>query len=446
MSVPAKLCFGSFEVDFENRELRKHGIRIKLQRKPFQILEFLLQRRGQLVLRSDLAQLLWPGMHVSFDRSLNTAVNALRRALGDTSRNARFIETRTGLGYLFLASVEVVHGAGSAQPEAGIQLVRSNAAGAEAPQDCLKGRYFCHKLTEEDLHKGVAHFNAALAQNSNCAFAYAGLADAYCLSALLNMAPAGEIYPRAKEMALNALRARQDLGDGHAALASVKRLFEWDWAGAEAEYLTALVLSSNCATTHQQYGAYLAATGKAEEALRELRRSEEIDPLSPMVNVGVAWGLYVARDFQGASEQSWKVLAMEPKFGAAQYTLGLAYAQLGLTEDAIVELHNARTCAGDQPAVLAALAHTYACAGELREAAGMLGELEDLSGQRYVSPYWLALVSAGMGDRARALELLGRAYAERDVWLTWLGVDPRFDALRDEPRLQELLRRIGLGR
>ncbi|MGA3074406.1 MAG: winged helix-turn-helix domain-containing protein [Bryobacteraceae bacterium] len=443
ISVTGKLCFGSFEVDFENRELRKHGIRIKLQRKPFQILEFLLQRPGQLVLRSDLAQLLWPGMHVSFDRSLNTAVNALRRALGDTSRNARFIETRTGLGYLFLASVEVLHGAGSAQPGAGIQLVRSTGS-AEAPQDCLKGRYFCHKLTEEDLHKGVAHFNAALAQDPNCAFAYAGLADAYCLAALLNMAPPGEIYPRARDMALNALRARQDLGDAHASLASVKRLFEWDWAGAEAEYLTALVLSSNCAMTHQQYGAHLAATGKAEEALRELRRSEEIDPLSPMVNVGVAWGLYVARDFQGASEQSWKVLAMEPKFGAAQYTLGLAYAQMGLTEDAVVELQNARTCAGDQPAVLAALAHTYACAGELSEAAVMLCELENLSEQRYVSPYWLALVYAGLGERSRALELLSRAYEERDVWLTWLGVDPRFDALRGEPRLQELLRRIGL--
>src|SRR5208282_5276322 len=103
----------------------------------------------------------------------------------------------------------------------------------------------------------------------------------------LNMASAGEIYPRAKEMALNALSARQDLGDAHASLATVKRLFEWDWAGAEAEYLTALVLSNNSAMTHQAYGAYLAATGKLEEALRELRRSEEIDPLSAMVNVGV---------------------------------------------------------------------------------------------------------------------------------------------------------------
>src|ERR1017187_7137864 len=133
----------------------------------------------------------------------------------------------------------------------------------------LGAGYFCHKLTEEDLHKGVAHFNAALAQNPNCAFAFAGLADAYCLSALLNMAPPGEIHPRAKEMALSALRARQDLGDAHASLASVKRLFEWDWAGAEAEYLTALVLSSNAAMIHQAYGAHLAATGKADEALRE---------------------------------------------------------------------------------------------------------------------------------------------------------------------------------
>ena len=280
--------------------------------------------------------------------------------------------------------------------------MHSSPAGADAPQDCLKGRYFCHKLTEEDLHKAVAHFNAALAHDPNCAFAYAGLADAYCSFALLNMAPPAEIYPRAKQMALKALNARQDLGDAHVALATVKRLFEWDWAGAEAEYLTALVLGSNSAMTHQAYGAHLAAMGKTEEALRELRRSEEIDPLSPVVNVGVAWGLYVARDFQGASEQSWKVLAMEPKFGAAQYTLGLAYAQMGLAEDAIVELRNARTCAGDQPAVLAALAHVHACAGELSEAAGMLAELENLSQRRYVSPYWLGLVHTGLGDRERA--------------------------------------------
>ncbi len=446
VSVSGKLCFGPFEVDVDNRELRKHGIRVKLQRKPFQILEFLLQRPGQLVLRTDLAQLLWPGMHVSFDRSLNTAVNALRRALGDASRNARYIETRTGLGYLFLASVEESGAVAKARPETGMQLVHSNAAAvAEVPHDCLKGRYFCHKLTEEDVHKGVAHFNAALAQDPNCAFAYAGLADAYCLSSLLNMAPPAEIYPRAKQMALSALHARQDLGEAHASLATVKRLFEWDWAGAEAEYLTALVLSSNSAMVHEAYGAFLAATGKTEEAIRELRRAEEIDPLSAMVNVGVAWGLYVARDFQGSADQCWKVLAMDSKFAAAQYTLGLAYAQLGLTEDAVVELTNARTCAGEQPAVLAALAHVHACAGDLTEASAILAELQSLSQRRYVSPYWLALVYSGLRDNTRALDLLDRAYEERDIWLSWLGVEPRFDSLRADPKVQDLLKRIGLG-
>jgi len=436
MNTNSRLRFGAFEVDLENRELRKHGIRIKLQRKPFQILEFLLRTPGQLVLRDDLAKYLWPNLHVSFDRSLNTAVNALRHALGDTSRSARFIETRTGLGYRFIAPVEEV-GAAATPAEAGIQLVHSQAAAVAAPQDCLKGRYFCHKLTEEDLHKGVAHFNSALAQDPDCAFAFAGLADAYCLSALLNMAPSREIYPRAKEMALSALRSREDLGEAHAALATVMRLFEWDWAGAEAEYLTALVLSSNSAMVHLAYGAHLAAAGRAGDALRELRRAEEIDPLSPMVNVGVAWGLYVARDFAGASEQSWKILAMEPKFGAAQYTLGLAYAEMGLTEEALVELRNARMCAGDLPAVLAALAHVYAAAGQATDAAGMLRELDGLAQHRYVSSYWLALANP-----ARALEFLEKACQERDVWLTWLKVDPRFDALHAEPRFQEVLRAV----
>jgi DNA-binding winged helix-turn-helix (wHTH) protein len=438
MNGNSKLRFGPFEVDLDNRELRKHGIRIKLQRKPFQILEFLLRTPGQLVLRDDLAQYLWPGLHVSFDRSLNTAVNALRRALSDTSRGTRFIETRTGLGYCFVAPVEEVQVAG----ESRIQLAHSNAAGA--PQDCLKGRYFCHKLTEEDVHKALAHFNAALAQNPDCAFSFAGLADTYCLSALLNMAPAGELYPRAKDMALSGLRVQQDLGEAHAALASVKRLFEWDWPSAEAEYLTALVLSSNSAIVHHAYGEHLAAVGRSADALRELRRAEEIDPLSPMFMVSVAWGLYTARDFQGASEQSWKVLAMEPKFGAAQYTLGLAYAEMGLMEDAIVELSNARTCSGDQPAVLAALAHAHATAGETAAASTVLRELEDLARLRYVSPTWISLVYAGLRATERALELLDRAYSERDVWLTWLKVDPRFDGLRPEARFQELLQNIGL--
>src|SRR5579864_9502708 len=104
------LRFGAFEVDLQSKELRRRGLRVKLQQKPFQILELLLARPGELVTRKEVAQSLWPGVHVNFDRSLNTAVNALRRALADSPRNPRYLETRSGLGYRFIAPVEKIPG------------------------------------------------------------------------------------------------------------------------------------------------------------------------------------------------------------------------------------------------------------------------------------------------------------------------------------------------
>jgi Flp pilus assembly protein TadD len=136
---------------------------------------------------------------------------------------------------------------------------------------------------------------------------------------------------------------------------------------------------------------------------------------------------------------------MEPKFGAAQHTLGLAYAQMGLPEEAIVELSNARICAGDQPAIIASLAYAYAAAERTGEAAATLRELEDLAGRRHVSPCWFALVHAGLGHTERAMEWLDQAYREKDAWLTWLKVEPRFDALRPLPAFQALLGKIGLA-
>ena len=439
--VAGKFRFGAFEVDLESRELRKHGLRVQLQHKPFQILEMLLCAPGRLVMRNELAQRLWPTLHVNFDRSLNTAVNALRQVLGDSRQNPRFIETRSGLGYRFIAPVEELAKRSDRPhtPAAPESLAKASpTTNGEAYGDYLKGRYFYNKLTEDDLHKSVAYFEAALSQDRGCALAYAGLADTYSMFALLNMLPAREAYPRAKEMALAALRTDPDLGEAHAALAVVKRLFEWDWAGARAEHLRALELSRDCSPARQAYGAYLAAAGKPEEAWLEFQRAREIDPLSLAVNVEIAWGLYLAGDFTRAAEQSWRALAMEPKFGAAQYTLGLAYEQMGMTEEAIVELHNARTCAGNQPAVMAALAHVYSTAGKSIEAAETSQALRDLSRQRYVSPYWYAIVHAGAGDRESALGWLEKACEERDVWLTWLKVEPRFEGLRTHARFRGL--------
>lgn len=447
---PARICrkfrFGAFEVDLQNRELRKRGLRMKLQRKPFQILAILLETPGQLVPRAELAQRLWPNLHVNFDRSLNTAVNALRRVLDDPPRHSRYIETRPGLGYCFIAHVEEMPESASERAVA-VPPVAPAAPGARHPEayrDYLQGRYFFNKLTEDDLHKSVAYFESALAQDPGCALAQAGLADTYSMFALLNMLPAGEAYSRAKERALTAVQINPGLGEAHASLACVKRLFEWDWAGAQVEHVRAVELSPDSASTRRQYGAWLAAKGQHEEALRELQRARELDPLSLAIHVEIAWARYAARDYTQAAEQSWKALVMEPKFSAAQLTLGLAYEQMGMLDEAVVEFRNARVCSGDQPAVVAALAHFYAVAGRPSEAAEALQTLRELNQRRYVSSYWYGVVYAGLADYETALDWLENACEERDVWLTWLGVEPRFDEIRSQGRFQELLRKCKL--
>ena len=398
--------FGDFELDLRNRELRRNGARVKLQEQPLQLLTLLIERPGTLVKREELAQHLWPGLHVNFDRSSNTAVNALRQALADSPRNPRFIETRAGLGYSFIASVEAVP---------------HEKALSEA---YLKGRYFYDKLREDDLHKSVAHFQAALAEDPRSALAHAALADSYVQFALLGVIPAPEAHARAREYATKAVQIDGELGVAHASLGGVKKVFERDWDGAQTDYRRALDLEPNCASAHSCYGDLLSATGKHAQAIQELRRAQALDPLSLVIQMELAWVLYLAQDFEAAMEQCWKTLAMEPKFALAQHTLGLAYEQMGMHDEAIVELRNARVCSEDHPAMLTALGHAYAIAGDRRAAETVLDELEQIARYRHVSAYGMSLVYVGLGDFNGAVKWLEKAYAERDVWLLWVNVEP----------------------
>jgi tetratricopeptide (TPR) repeat protein len=221
-------------------------------------------------------------------------------------------------------------------------------------------------------------------------------------------------------------------------------LFDWDWPRAEAGYLKALELNPNYADGHHWYAAHLSAMGRPEEAIREIRSAQELDPLSLVINMEVAWNLYMARDFKGALEQSWKTLVLEPKFAAAQHTLGLACEQLEMNDEAVTEFQNARVCSGGHPSTIAALAHAYAAAGRNDDASEALRELEQLSQRRYVSSYWSALVYAGLGMDDLAVQALEKAWENRDVWLVWLKVEPRFDPLRSNIRFHNLLRKLRL--
>jgi DNA-binding winged helix-turn-helix (wHTH) protein/Flp pilus assembly protein TadD len=412
-----KIRFSEFEADFSQRELRKGGVRIRLQHKPFRILEMLLRQPGELVSRQELAQALWPGLHVSFERGLNTAVNVLRQTLGDSSHECRFIETRSGLGYRFIAPVEEV-----VEPP-------KPARSLNIHEDYLKGRYFLNKMTEDALWKAIAYFESALAQDSKYALAYAGLADAYYQSALLASIHDDSAAHKAKQYSAAAVHHDSGLAEGHVSLARVKMLFEWDWAGARAEYMRALEINPDSADAHRAYAVFLSASANPAEALSESTRALLLDPLSCAISSAHAWHLYLSGNFQGAVEQCWKVLTLEPAFAPAQYTLGLAYQQLNMQEEAVVELQNADQLSGDHPASIGALGNVYATTGMPEQAIEMLQELDRRAHRRHVSPYWYGLIYAGLGESGQALELFEKARQERDPALLWLNVDPRLSAL-----------------
>jgi DNA-binding winged helix-turn-helix (wHTH) protein len=434
-----KLRFGVFEVDFRERELRKRGIRLHLQKKPFQVLELLLRRPGALVTRTELEKYLWPDLHVNFGHGLNTAINSLREVLGDSSSAGRFIETRPGLGYRFTASVEEVPDTGYGSPAKSRYKPKP-----EAEQCYRKGKYLQSKMTEASLAKSIPHFEAAIAHDSGYALAYTGVAETHTLFAVLGLVPCREAHRRAEELTALALSVDNELSEAHASLATIRMLFEWDYATAEREYSRALQLDCGSASGHRQYAALLAAVGRFAEASEEIRVAQELDPLSLGINLEFARNHYLERRFQECVDESWQLLILEPEFAPAQHILGLAYEQMAMYDDAITELHNAYTCSGGNPPATAALGHAYALAARRSEAQNMLQQLVTSSRQRYVSPYWQSIVYLGLGEQELALDSLEAACDHHDASLVWLNVEPRFDPIRSDPRFQNLLGRVGL--
>jgi len=454
-SAPARVIrFGAFEVDLRSRELRKSGVRLKLQHKPFQLLELLLEARGALVTRKEISERLWPGLYVNFERSLNTAVNSLRRILRDSPQSPRFIETRAGLGYRFIAGIEIVD---PGPPAAGARAigdvadsilavverrmasaarVNAHTAGAGASrayEDYLRGRHFYNQMSEDALRKSLALFHSAVEADSNYAPAHAGLADAYILYALIGLTAPADALRLAAESAERALSLDRSLAEAHASVAGVKKFRDWDWAGAESEYRASIDLDPGCISARRGYAALLTATRRFDMALEQMRSARALDPLSLVTNTELAWSLYVSGDSGAAVEQSWSTLAIDAKFAPAQLTLALAYEQLGEYEESIIEFENAAACSDRHPAALAGLTHVLAVSGRAAEARAAFVQLEECAGRRRVSPYWQALASDALGRSDHALELLEKGLRERDVWMVWLAVDPRFEHMRRYP-------------
>ncbi len=590
-AMPEVIRFGLFELDVQEHELRKRGLRLRIETKPLRILELLLERPGEIVTRKEIQEALWPDTHVAFEYSLNTAVNKLRAVLGDSAENPRFVETIARRGYRFIGAVRqpaakeasssdnrdatAATRAGTSRTQAvslavlpfqtvgeradleylsdgmgeavirrvsqipGVRVmawstvlrykrgdleplavgrelaVQSVLVGRIIPQektvtmslelvdvatgahmwgeeysrgwndiqtlpgeiarelaarlkrgdgreeklgraerytqnpeayaDYLHGRHHWHRLTPDALPRSVVYFESAIAKDPEFGLAHAALAEAYLLFAFIGLLHPREALERAHEAVTKALRVDEQLPEAHASFGNVIKLREHDWATAEREYLRCLEIDANNVIALRGYGNLLSALGRDKDAVEQIRKAQEIDPLSMVVGIDAAWNLYMARDYKESLEQARKMEEMQPGSPASSHLIGMSLTQLGRLDEAIEWLQKNSERSFGHYAAQAALAHAYGVSGHKKEAAEIVAGLRGAAKQHYISPFCLALAEAGIGENAMALDALEKGFDEHDVWLVWLGREPRLDTLRAEPRFQKMLERMKLA-
>jgi serine/threonine-protein kinase len=325
------------------------------------------------------------------------------------------------------------------------RLARRYTKDAEAYDAYLKGRFFWDKRTPEGTRRAVEYFERALERDPAYALAYAGLADCHRRLPIMSDAPSRESFPKAKAAALKALEIDGGLVEAHTTLGWIAFWYEWDWPGAERAFLRALEIEPNHASAHLGYGHVLSILGRHEEALARVDRALQLEPLSPFSGAIKGLFLFNARRYGEAVSQLNRALEVDPRNWITQGVLGSAYERQGRYEDALEAFDKARASAGDTVGPAAMTAYVEATAGHRAAAARILGDLRARATRTYVPPYNMALVLHGMGESQEALRSLEAGYEQRDVRMVVLGVDPRWDPLRTDPRFVSLLRRMKLG-
>jgi tetratricopeptide (TPR) repeat protein len=245
-----------------------------------------------------------------------------------------------------------------------------------------------------------------------------------------------------KDAALKAIAIDDSLGEAHTSLAFVRWVYDWDWPGAETEFRRAIELNPRYATAHEWYAYYLAALQHFDQAVTEIKRAQEIEPVSLGINTDVGEIYYWSRQYDRAIDQLKAVIQVEPSFPMARNIAGLTYLKRGQIDDALEELERARSL-DSGPRMISRLGHAYGLSGARNKARNAIRELQALSKQRYTSAFAQAIVYAGLNERDQALRSLERAYAERSDSMVILRVYPPFDGLRDDPRFRDLLRPVG---
>ncbi len=327
------------------------------------------------------------------------------------------------------------------QPGTQRRLARARPVHPEAYEAYLKGRFYWSKRGPENLLKAVEYFQQAIGKDPTYAPAFSGLSDTYRLFDFVGLAPPRESMPKAETAARKALALDDTLAEAHASLAGVLFRYHWDWAGAEKQFQRSLELDPNRAEGHRAYAIYLTSLGRHTEAAAEAQRARELDPLSVVILSEAGLALLRLGRTEEAIQQLQKTLEIDANYPSAYLGLADAYRRKGDRPQAVAALEKAAALARGWPH-LQWLGYGYAVTGQKRQAQKVLAEMEKLSQQQYVSPQSFATVHLGLGNKEQTLAWLEKAYEERSLLLAFST--EHFDPLRDEPRFQALLRRMGL--
>jgi TolB-like protein/Tfp pilus assembly protein PilF len=324
------------------------------------------------------------------------------------------------------------------------KLAKNYPDNVEAYQLYLKGRYHTAKLKPPELLTGISYFRQAIAIDPNYALAYAGLAEAYRGFATGGEKPATEFAPQAKAAAQKAIELDDTLAAAHAILGFIIFWYDWDWNAAENEFKRAFELDPNNADAHAFYAHMLSNLGRHAEGLAEIKRATELDPLNARDSaLGGQFLIHAGRTDEALASLR-KTFELDPDFWLAHLFAASAYSEKGMFDEAIAEARKAYELSGVSSQPLAFEGYALARSGKQAQARAVLAALLQSSTRDYVSPYSIAMIYNGLDERDKTLAWLERGYAQRDHKMVFLKVEPKWNNLRDDPRFQDLLRRVGL--
>jgi TolB-like protein/DNA-binding winged helix-turn-helix (wHTH) protein/Flp pilus assembly protein TadD len=331
-------------------------------------------------------------------------------------------------------------------PERLDAVTRRQSRNPDAYDLYLRGRNFANQRTPPTTRRAIEYYVRATEIDPSYALAWAGLSDAYGSSPINGDARPLDVAARTRDAAEQAVRADPGLSEAQFALGYVRWHFDWDWRAAEAAFRTAIALAPERAWPHCALGHILSQVGRHDEALPEMRRARELDPLDPMMHAMSSQVALQAGDSPAALEHARQAINLDPEFWIGHVMKGQALIQLRQTDPAVEALTMAARFSNSNSKAMSMRGYLLATTGRESEAREVLGALEAASRTRYVPPYALALVTAGLGDKEATYAWLERALEARDVHLMFLTADPKWNAFRADPRFQAFLARCDFMR